>query len=204
MYGRTPWRCRLFHRLWPTAEHRLLRRSSLHNNSWRLTTRGEDSLQNSPARAPDGTAEEVDEVVGFNAPTEEEEEAAKKRADKENNKLPILTAFLVQAVCQKLANRVSVKTHHVRQSDVMHVISSQSLRGQQLDCVERCRCADGRTSPNLPLNLASGASVQQRLQDNLMETELDFRWYHCANTFGFCDSARMSETQPTSNCHPLT
>ncbi|TNN88764.1 hypothetical protein EYF80_001096 [Liparis tanakae] len=55
-----------------------------------------------PANAPDGTAEEVDEVVGFKAPTEEEEEAAKKRADEKKNTLRF--GFLVQAGCQKPAN----------------------------------------------------------------------------------------------------
>lgn len=55
----------------------------------------------SPVKAPDGTAEKVDEVVEFKAPTEGEK-AAKTRADEKKNELPVLTALLVQAVCQTL------------------------------------------------------------------------------------------------------
>ncbi|XP_042281638.1 ubiquitin carboxyl-terminal hydrolase 37-like isoform X1 [Thunnus maccoyii] len=94
--------------------------------------------QRSPVKATDGTltADEVDEVVEFDALTEEEEEAVtktEKKAANRKHELHRLTSFLLSGY-RTLANQDSssnsAKTHHVRHGDVM---TSQRLRGQQVD-----------------------------------------------------------------------
>ncbi|XP_067460627.1 ubiquitin carboxyl-terminal hydrolase 46-like isoform X3 [Thunnus thynnus] len=94
--------------------------------------------QRSPVKATDGTltADEVDEVVEFDALTEEEEEAVtktEKKAANRKHELHRLTSFLLsgyRTLTNQDSSSNSAKTHHVRHGDVM---TSQRLRGQQVD-----------------------------------------------------------------------